>query len=826
MNHTTKLATIYPYLILVSFIPLSASALDCPLDSPIYNTQQEKLFLPHVVINKTNRLLAAQLNLLKSQHDYHFQLSHLTSLDAPATELAIYQPEQALLQVPSLCVQSEIGHEQVTQVQLQVLPYSKPLQFILKSASDAIGQPLFNWAIAENKGSVRLQDRQTFDQLADTGDLSGVVGVRELKFVLIDLQTQHPSLFFINSVTTPLHYDFVRHVLHRYQGLNYDQGRTQFSAETYFRENRTHLVGSIIAYDHFSGQIEPHQSAESNGLYTLEFWPTDPVPARLIEQAYRTVSAAMPFLPTALAYHPVGNTHEQTYQAFSEAFSRKGIRTIRTHEIFGQLDSAILNKGEAYGRLKIIHPSDPNPSEDIIAIYTFIPNTLGHVGGIITEALQTPLSHINLKARQNNTPNAYIKDVSTLPKFTALIGEWVHYRVSDQGITLELATEAEALTWLAGQIPTEITHPQSDLSQINPMPLAELGFSDWVSIGVKSANVAELGSILPAGMAPKGYALPFALYDQFMHLPRCKNNLTQLCDHQDSLSLYEHIRTLLKETSFQKDKATRTKALATLRETIEQAEAPQLLIDKIERVRFFWEPSGPPFKQKLRVRSSTNNEDLSNFNGAGLYSSFTHKPKEGKLIHSIQQVWASLWNERAFEERRIHRIDHLQTYMGVLIHPNYGDEQANGVAITKNIYNAGFEGMYINAQYGEISITNPEPMITETGIIQPIPDEFMITRLPGSTTGFIWETQFIRYSNINTVYDAPVTTDDVLTTNEINYLRDNLRLIHQHFKHLYHPEKLHQANDNFAMDIEFKITETTDGSRGKLAIKQARPWVD
>ena len=158
--------------------------------------------------------------------------------------------------------------------------------------------------------------------------------------------------------------------------------------------------------------------------------------------------------------------------------------------------------------------------------------------------------------------------------------------------------------------------------------------------------------------------------------------------------------------------------------------------------------------------------------------------------------------------------------MGVLIHPNYGDEQANGVAVTKNIYNPRWEGFYINAQYGELSITNPEPITTDNGIVNPIPDEFIVTNFIASSTTYVWETQFIRHSNIETVYSKPVTTENVLTDREIDYLRNNLRLIHTHFKDIYH------GNNDFAMDVEFKITETTDGSRGKLAIKQARPWID
>ncbi len=122
-----------------------------------------------------------------------------------------------------------------------------------------------------------------------------------------------------------------------------------------------------------------------------------------------------------------------------------------------------------------------------------------------------------------------------------------------------------------------------------------------------------------------------------------------------------------------------------------------------------------------------------------------------------------------------------------------------------------------NAQYGEISISNPEPIEAECGLINSIPDEFIITRLAASISGYAWETQFISHSNIDTVYDAPAPVGNVLSENE--YLRDNLRIIHQHFKNIY------QGDNNFAIDIEFKITETDDDSRGELTVKQARPRV-
>ena len=137
-----------------------------------------------------------------------------------------------------------------------------------------------------------------------------------------------------------------------------------------------------------------------------------------------------------------------------------------------------------------------------------------------------------------------------------------------------------------------------------------------------------------------------------------------------------------------------------------------------------------------RLRSSANAEDSVDFNGAGLYDSYTHKADEGHIIKSVRQVYSSLWNYRAYEEREFYRIDHLTAAMGITVHPNFKNEQANGVAVARNIFDPTWEGYYVNSQIGEDLVTNPE--------LNSTPEELLAADLLGDEP---YEIQYIRFSN-------------------------------------------------------------------------------
>ena len=124
----------------------------------------------------------------------------------------------------------------------------------------------------------------------------------------------------------------------------------------------------------------------------------------------------MPFAARQLAYHPAGDTQEALFAQDEPALRDAGVRTILTSELFANVTYVALNLGEGYGVLSAIDPAASRPpTVRDVALFQTLPNDLGHVAGVISATPQTPLSHINLKAKQNDTPNAYVRGARHRP---------------------------------------------------------------------------------------------------------------------------------------------------------------------------------------------------------------------------------------------------------------------------------------------------------------------------------------------------------------------------------------------------------------------------
>ena len=79
----------------------------------------------------------------------------------------------------------------------------------------------------------------------------------------------------------------------------------------------------------------------------------------------------------------------------------------------------------------------PHPRD--IVLYKTLPNEMPRVAGIITGVRQTPLSHVNLRAIQDQVPNAFISEAWKNRKIAPLIGKYVYYRVDADGFDIREA---------------------------------------------------------------------------------------------------------------------------------------------------------------------------------------------------------------------------------------------------------------------------------------------------------------------------------------------------------------------------------------------------
>ena len=612
-------------------------------------------------------------------------------------------------------------------------------------------------AMSFDDGAAAIPNRETYVSLAYKGDSgidSHLRNLEAVKFHMVDMNTDRPSVYFMNTKTYRRHDDFQAAVGLKVNPLH---GHETMVAEMVYHPKAVAPDGSL-------------------GVYRFQFGANDVYSFKEISYAFTVLAASMPLLEENLAYYPMWSKAVARYHEDQSLYDDSRVDVLLAEDIAFDLDFISLNPGEGFGFLRVMSLEErPNPRD--IVIYETLPNDLSRVAGIITTVPQTPLSHVNLRAVQDGVPNSFIRDALEDGDIDGLIGSYVQYLVGSSGYFLRTATPEEVDAHYKASRPSEAQTPERDLTVTEITALSDIEFEDWNAFGVKAANVAVLRTLgFPDGTVPDGYAVPFYFYDEFM-----KHN-----------EFYDDVEEMLADSDFQSDFETQEKELKKLRKKIKKGETPEWIIAALTEMH-----SKYPEGQSLRYRSSTNNEDLPGFSGAGLYDSKTQHPDETEedgIAKSLKQVYASLWNFRAFTEREFYRVDHLAAAMGVLVHPNYSDELANGVAVSFDPIRMRYGNYYVNSQVGEDLVTNPDA--------HSAPEEILLHQGGGYTV----------LATSNQMQRGQLLMSDA----QMDQLRRHLELIHDEFAELYGIE----GDEPFAMEIEFKIT-----SDDILSIKQARPWV-
>jgi pyruvate,water dikinase len=617
--------------------------------------------------------------------------------------------------------------------------------------------------------------RKDFDALASQPVDANLPGARSVKVVLD--QADGDALYFQNSQLYEIHYEFVSANLSG-DGRPMVEQLSEFNETEYYKPSRRFVLGAVTYY-------------EDPAEWVFELAPYDTASAEMIGKIMGKLRDAAYFGP-ALAFHPTSSLVETTAGKLDAK-----IRVVSTDQLYAKTDYQPLTLGRSMGRLRFANAADLEDEylsfRDLVVLDE-APNDISVVSGLITEEFQTPLSHINVLSRNRGTPNMGLRGAMNNAELRALDGKWVELTVGPTEWKVHEVTMQEADAYWEARRPTPVMLPALDLSvsglwDIEDIVVEEGRLRDAIkravpAFGGKAAHYSILAKTDGVPVR-KAFAIPVYYYDQFM-----RDN-----------GFYQRIQQLLSDPEFQDSPAQRDQRLAELRDDMLHAPLDAGFQAALQQKLAADYPG-----QSMRFRTSTNSEDLEAFPCAGCYESHTGDANDwDDVLDAIRETWASIWLFRTFEERSFYGVDHTSVGMALLVHHNFPDEEANGVALTANPYDeSGLEpAFYVNVQWGgDAEVVHPPAGVNS--------DQFLyFYSVPNRPITFL--------AHSNLVPDG----ETVLTTRQTYALGQALDAIHARFSDAYGPGA---GNTGwYAMDIEFKFDDE-GGSEPALLVKQARPY--
>lgn len=572
--------------------------------------------------------------------------------------------------------------------------------------------------------------------------------------VIYDLRKK--KMYYFNSTLIPLHYDFVVNY------LNYRDDLEIFNRDNYSNteKNRDYLLGNL---NHIKGTDK----------WIFELAASDDMPLTMIERFFNLVKNST-FIGENLKFYL--NNPEKMEWFEQQKFK---IPCVKSDFIFNEITYQQVVSGSNVGilkeyKIKDLEHTKPNPDEIVVLDGT--PDILPNVRGIIVNELQTPLSHLVLLGKNRKIPIMAYTNAFKDNNIKRLLSKKVELNIQVDTFFIKETNKKIAQKTNSKKKKLVIDTTVTELVNLNTIPKKGVNF-----IGSKAQNMAYLIAIskeISFRTPENAHAIPFYYYTKHIQKKSIAPLIEELLAHSQKDS----------SVSIQQQ-------LKKIRDAIKKEPVDPELIAKLNQTF-----KNATFKN-FRFRSSTNAEDLDDFNGAGLYDSKTGILGDSikTFEKAIKQVWASVWNEASYNERELFGIDQHNIAMGVLVHRSFPDELANGVIITKNVFRKDYPGITVNVQKGENSVVKPEK--------GEICEQFIASHFNDGKNETDFEVDYTSNSNLN-------NNEPLLNRKEIG----NLYLVSKKIE-----EKMYRywrKNKFNPVDIEFKIV----GENRDLYIKQVRPF--
>lgn len=588
---------------------------------------------------------------------------------------------------------------------------------------------------AERLGEVvcaeELLDRATWELLSTDAQVVDQLNV--VKYMVPVDDTAPLPAMFVNSQRYALHYDFLREA--------FPDPYANLAWATY--------VAMIISPPdrvYWGGDVAEYLEVDGTRRFGFIVWddPADATTAPSLEEVtfvWRELQTRfglgeLMFVPASRNQRENADTwgdtpfrvrgaDSVTYEAYNPTF---GYGTVRFEPL---ADLAADSVAGAFGY------------QDILVLDEAPMDLERVVSGVVTGTRQASLSHLNVRMATRGTPNCYTSEPWT--KLAAWEGELVRLECGETELIVTAATPEEAEAWWASFRPDPVVIEPPDTTWEALGPLLDVPttteadrHTTYLRYGAKGANLATLYQRIGPEVQLSGFLIPFAYYQRFME---ANSWTTEVNGAAATLSFADTVLAWHDDPEFLSNAAVRASRLAALREAMLLAPVAEA---DLAAVRAEVEATWGGADVMVRLRSSSNAEDGVVFSGAGLYDSVSacvaddqdadgegpsrcddDKSKEKPVADALRQVWASLWNEGAWEERDWYGVEQRDVAMAVLVNDQSEGEQANIVAFTGNPTGEDARWL-VESQVGDLDVVSAEPGVT--------PERVLLTVAGGAVT--------------------------------------------------------------------------------------------
>jgi hypothetical protein len=482
----------------------------------------------------------------------------------------------------------------------------------------------------------------------------------------------------------------------------------------------------------------------------------------------------------------------------------------RRHAVLGQASSRgvlALNPGLAIAPLEIVEPgTEAGARLDPQRIYV-VPETLDSltpVTGILTLDSGNALSHTQLLAANLGIPNATVPS-RLLAELRKHRGKRMLYAVTPTGSVIlrdwdSLSIDEQAVWSTRPQQDTaraQLDSSRLRLDATRVIPLSEISATDsGILAGPKAANVGELSRRFP-GLVSAAVVVPFGVYHQHIQSAR-DGRLAK--DIRAAFDEAERLRA--GGAPISEIRAYINPKLADFRKAIRAISfRPEFERDLDARLAEIFGPDG---SYGVFVRSDTNAEDLPQFTGAGLNLTVPNVVGRARILQAIRDVWASPFEERAYEWRSRALAPGSDVYPSVLIQRTVNSEKS-GVLVTVNLETLDQREMTVNANEGVAAVVDGGS--AESLLLRPDGSVKLLAQA---------RTPSRRVALPSGGFDLIATSgsDYVLLPDEIRQLRDLAAKVIAEY-----PKAAGNNGETLPWDIEFGF------EKGELRLFQIRPLV-